>query len=301
MTLSATQDGADHLLAHAETAEPRFRHHFAGAPAPYLVLYFEDDPPVSALGDAGFSTVLAWPSPAKLGELMTAALRQNALGRQGGGALSDEAEATLRLQTDAVLTAQELKQEGVVAHELGHTWYKAAFWRDSDIALDGYATPAPDWLDETAAILTEGDTLAESRRKLFLRGWTDLEPRERSASGAIGDLAHFLQRPHPSQTRETTPSNSAGTTSVPVTVRMGDAPNSTDAYSNQVRVFADYLIARTGDAAVFAQVSQAVAMGLNFEAWLGSQTQYPALPRTVLALQADWASWINGWALRPRT
>lgn len=300
LALSDTQARADRLLADAVGGEPRFRAHFGQDPAPYLVFYFEDDPPLSALREAGFSTVLAWPSPAKVGELLTTALRQNALARvEGGGALSEEAEAALRLQTAGVLAALEAKQEGVVSHELGHIWYAAAFWRDSDLTEDRYGTPAPDWLDETAAILTESDALAENRRKLFSEGWAALEPTARSASAAIGDLAHFLQRRHPSQTREAAPSDSTAALSVTVTVRGG--PNATEAYYNQVRVFADYLIVRTGDEAIFAEVSRALADGMDFETWLGSQTRYPSLLRTVPDLQADWASWIDGGRLTPRT
>ena len=291
LALSDTQAGADRLLAAAEGGEPRFRAHFGQDPAPYLVLYFEDDPPLGALREAGFATVLAWPSPASVSELVTAALRQNAVAREGGGALSEEAEATLRLQTAAVLASREMKQEGVLSHELGHIWYAAAFWRNNDFPGDRYGTPAPDWLDETAAILTEGDAFAENRRKLFAEGWAALEPTARSASAAIGDLAHFLQRRHPLQTREAAPTDSTATLSVTVTVRSG--PNAKEAYYNQARVFADYLIVRTGDEAVFSEVSRALAGGATFEDWLGSQTRYPALPRTVPDLQADWASWID--------
>lgn len=301
LALSDTQAGADRLLAVAEGGEPKFRAHFGQDPAPYLVLYFEDDPPLDALREAGFATVLAWPSPARVSALVTAALRQNAVAREGGGALSEEAEATLRLQTAAVLASQEMKQEGVLSHELGHIWYAAAFWRNNDFPGDRYGTPAPDWLDETAAVLTEGDALGESRRRLFTEGWTALEASRRSASAAIGDLAHFLQRLHPSQTRATTPSDSTATASVTATVRVRSEPSASEAYYNQVRVFADYLIGRTGDEVVFSEISRSVAAGADFEAWLGSQTRYPALPRTVPDLQADWASWIDGGAVRPRT
>lgn len=301
MALSDTQDGADLLLAQAEAAEPRFRRHFPGDAAPYLVFYFEADPPLGALRDAGFETVLAWPSPDRVSELLTAALRQNAVARDGGGPLPEEAEAALRLQTAAVLAAQATKQEGVVSHELGHVWYAAAFWRGSGVAPDGYGTPAPDWLDETAAVLTEGDTLAESRRQLFAEGWAALESGGRSAPEAISDLVHFLQRRHPSQARAATTSDSTAGVSVTATVRVRNGPDAKEAYYNQVRVLADYLMARTGDEAVFAEISQALAGGASFEAWLGSQTRYPSLPGTVAGLQADWTSWIDGGGVRPRT
>lgn len=298
--LSATQDGADLLLARAEAAEPRFRQHFGRDPAPYLVLYFDEDPPGDALREAGFETVLPWPSPAKLGELMTAALRQNALAQvEGGGALSADAEATLRLQTTATLALLDEKQGGVISHELGHSWYAAAFWRDSGSAGDGYATAAPDWLDEAAAVLMEGDELGGNRRTLFSAGWAALTPENRAAPGAIGDLTHFLQRPHPELTRETPASDSTAAGPARVTVRSG--PNAKEAYYNQVRVFTDYLIVRTGDEAIFAEVSRALADGMDFETWLGSQTRYPSLPRTVPDLQADWASWIDGGGVTPRT
>ena len=299
IALATTQEGADLLLARAEAAEPRFRQHFGQDPAPYLVLYFEEDPPRDALYEAGFETMLPWPSPVRLGELMTAALRQNALARvEGGGPLSEDAEATLRLQTAAMLALLDEKQGGVVSHELGHIWYTAAFWRDRS-AGDGYATPAPDWLDEAAAVLTEGDELGANRRQLFAEGWAALTPENLSAHAAIGDLTHFLQRPHPQQTRETPANDSTAAGPARVTVRSG--PNDREAYYNQVRVFADYLIVRTGDEAIFFDVSRALADGMDFEGWLASQTRYPSLPRTVPELQADWASWIDGGGVRPRT
>jgi hypothetical protein len=200
-----------------------------------------------------------------------------------------------------VLASQEMKQDGVVSHELGHTWYKEAFWRDSGVATDGYGSPAPDWLDETAAVVTEGEALSDSRRTLFLRGWSAVAPGDRSAPAAIGDLTHFLQRRHPSQTRDPAPRHSTADGSATVTVTVRSGSNATESYYNQVRVFADYLIVRTGDAAVFAEISRALAGGSDFAAWLGSQTRYSSLPRTVPDLQSDWASWIDAGAVRRRT
>ncbi|MDP3405084.1 MAG: hypothetical protein Q8S03_10370 [Brevundimonas sp.] len=293
LALSDTQAGADLLLAQAEAAEVTFKRGFSESIPPYLVFYFDADPPLAELDRAGFSTVLAWPSPKHVASLLTTALRQQALARAGGsGTLPDAAEAALTAQTAAVLSSIESKQEGVVAHELGHVWYSAVFWRDSGVAPDGYGSPAPDWLDESAAVLTEGASFADDRRRLFVETWNTLEPAGRFAPESIGDLDYFLTRQHPSQRQAVPPVESGSGSAATVSVVVRGGGDGKEAYYNQVRVFADYLIDRTGDAAVFAEITRALAAGSTFGAWLGSQVRYPTLRRTIPELQADWSDWI---------
>lgn len=51
-----------------------------------------------------------------------------------------------------------------VRHELGHMWLKGIC---STRQATDYGTPAPDWIDEAAAILMEGPEQMERRRKEF--------------------------------------------------------------------------------------------------------------------------------------
>ena len=60
--------------------------------------------------------------------------------------------------------------QGVVSHELGHQFFIHSFWpKEADqsekggFKADQYGGPAPDWLDEMAAVLMENDALSETR------------------------------------------------------------------------------------------------------------------------------------------
>lgn len=290
LALSDNAAGADRLLAEAEGGEPRFRTHFGQDPAPYVVLFFESDPPVPALHAAGFPTVLAWPSIAVTAGLFTEGFRRNELAG-GAGRLSPEAEARVQAQSARLAADLEARRSDVVAHEMGHLWYDAVFWRGGEIPSDGYGTGAPDWLDETAAILMEGEGVWQNRRFGFSRGWAAKSPEGRAAPGAIGDLKHFLERRHPSQTNDPQEATSSGTG--PVTVTVSTRVGGDDHFDQQARVFADYMLDRSGNPAIFGEITRSLAAGATFEGWLATQTGSPDLPSTVAALQSDWAAWVD--------
>lgn len=298
LALSDTQAGADRLLAEAEGGEPRFKTRFGQDPEPYVVLFFETDPPVAALNAAGFPTVLAWPSIAATASLFTEGFRRSELAG-GAGPLSPEAEERVQAQAARIVADLEARRSDLVAHEMGHLWYLAGFWRESGLPSDGYGTGAPDWLDETAAILMEGEGLLQDRRYGFFRGWAARSPEERAAPGAIGDLKHFLERRHPSQTFD--PRETATSASGSVTVNVSSRPAGGDHFDEQARVFADYLLDRSGNPAVFAEITRSLAAGATFETWLATQTGSPDLPSSVAALQSDWTAWADGVAVTRRT
>lgn len=298
LALSDSQAGADRLLAEAESGEPRFRTRFGQDPAPYVVFFFESDPPVAALNTAGFPTVLAWPSIAATASLFTEGFRRNELAG-GPGPLSPEAEARVQAQSARMVADLEARRSDLVAHELGHLWYLAGFWREGEIPTDGYGTGAPDWLDETAAILTEGEGVVQNRRYGFFRGWAAKSPEDRATPGAIGDLKHFLERRHPSQTND--PDRSARSESGAVTVTVSTRVGDLDYFDEQARVFADYMLDRSGNPAIFGEITRSLAAGGTFETWLATQTGSPNLPSTVAALQSDWSAWADEAAVRRRT
>lgn len=296
LALADTRAEANRLLAEAELGEPRFRDRFGRDPAPYVVLFFESDPPAAALKAAGFSTVLAWPSVRLTAGLFAEGVRRNELA-SGGGQLSPEAAARADAQSARMVADLEARRGDVVAHEMGHLWYEAVFWRGSEIPGDGYGTGAPDWLDETSAILMEGEGVWQNRRYGFARGWAAKTAEDRMAPGAIGDLRHFLERRHPSQTDSgQTASSEAGPVTVTVTTRVNDG----DYFDQQVRVFADYMLERSGNPAIFGEITRNLAAGGTFENWLATQTGSPDLPSTVASLQGDWAAWVDRTVARRR-
>ncbi|MGZ9114059.1 MAG: hypothetical protein ACXW3K_05495 [Brevundimonas sp.] len=290
VALADTEAEAARLLAEAESGEPRFKARFMQDPAPYVVLLFESDPPVAALNAAGFSTVLAWPSVALTAGLFADGFRRSELAA-GGGRLSPEAEDRVAAQSARMVVDLEARRSDVVAHEMGHLWYDAVFWRGGGIPSDGYGTGAPDWLDETSAILTEGDGGLQNRRFGFSLGWAATSPEGRMAPGAIGDLKHFLERRHPSQTNDSGQTASSGTG--PVTVTVTTRVGGDDYFDQQVRVFADYMLERSGNPAIFGEITRSLAAGGTFENWLATQTGSPDLPSTGAALQSDWMAWIE--------
>ena len=84
---------------------------------------------------------------------------------------------------------------GVVAHELGHIWFRE--WYDSGRPRQPgerhYGSTAPDWLDETAAILNENDYMTAQRRS----GLADLLDGE---GPRLRPLPEFLTMTHPTAT-----------------------------------------------------------------------------------------------------
>lgn len=287
--ISREQTEADALLAYAESAEPRFARHFPGTLRPYVVLYFEEDAPATELQEAGFPAVLAWASPQKIGRLLGDALRQNARGPENSP-LSAETETAVQAQTALLTRGLVDMQDGVIAHEVAHVWYRDTYWRNSGQPGGGYGTPAPDWLDETAAILCENDAMAVKRRSTFLNAWSVLATGDRHAAGAVGDLAHMLGRSHPSHAASSRTTDPAGAqATVTVRPRSGD----TNLYYGQIRAFADFLISVTGDDQVFARVTEAFVEGQSIEQWLAGQSAYPQLARDVPGLQSQWSGWIE--------
>jgi hypothetical protein len=85
------------------------------------------------------------------------------------------------------LTGKEIT---FVAHELGHIWFTAWYDAGRDGAPGQYASTAPDWLDETAAILNEDEQGVAERRGGLAELLRDPETR-------LYPLAEFLNMAHP--------------------------------------------------------------------------------------------------------
>ncbi|MBU1384939.1 MAG: hypothetical protein KKG14_07090 [Alphaproteobacteria bacterium] len=60
----------------------------------------------------------------------------------------------------------------------------------------------------------------------------------------------------------------------------------------QARVFADFLLERTGDPAVYGRIARALADGRTMDQWLAVDGAASGLPGSVTALDAAWMAWL---------
>lgn len=283
VALSLHQAEAAELADIADDARTRFARYFPPVTEPYAVFFAGDAPPLAALKAAGFVSVLPWASPESIaGMALDGALQRAAA--QKNQPVPDDVAAKTRAKLPQLIAKIRSQQRDVVAHELGHQWYEAAYWRGRSTVSGGYGTAGPDWLDETAAILMEGPAMSDDRRATFRKAWTATAPGARHAAGAIGDLSHFLDRAHPRAGRAL--QNVAG-------VSVDVSTDTRGVFYDQARRFADYLLDRTADARVFDKMTRFVARGGTTVRWFAKQRHYPALPRTIAGLQSDWAAWID--------
>jgi hypothetical protein len=163
-------------------------------------------------------------------------------------------------------------------------WYQHAFWAGAARpAGDRYGSAAPDWLDEVAAILMESDTRAAIHRNRFSDGRHE-DPERASTIPPEIALADFVTMPHPASASLPEPGTApAGP------IRVTSAPS---LFYAQGRVFADYLIERSGDPGIFAAISQGMRSGLSFADWLAQSGAQHRLPVSVPAMDADWQAWL---------
>lgn len=310
VAIAPDAERAARLSQLSEAGEGRFKAYFGRDAPRYVVMEAVEldgvSDPKSVLQEAGFSRVLIWFSQEEQINQVVAAARTSAEAaarRQGldeaAVTAAGERAATARRPTQVTLDTREAQ---VVPHELGHGWFVKAFWPDHQSVAQGhYGGPGPDWLDEISALLMEDDNGAEERRKVFRDVYQGRAGAHLSAFPVADliDLPRFLSRDHPAQTRpEIRPA--ASSVSGGVTMRVIDSsdPNAmaqvleAALYYPQGRMFADFLLDRTGDPEVFKSIAEALAQGTSFEDWLSAQGPSRRLPGTIADLDGAWREWL---------
>jgi hypothetical protein len=282
--LAKSKAEASALAEFGKVARERFIHHFPSAPGPYAVFFAEKDPPVAQLKAAGFASVLPWSSPEEIARQLIESGLQRAI-EMSKRPLPSEVASVARAKIPALVAKLKSQQNDVIAHELGHQWYEEIYWRGRPAPNNGYGTLAPDWLDETAAILMEGQDMTADRRKSFRKAWATASVDAQLRKNGIGDLAGFLMQTHP------TTAEGRGPRTPGVSASVGSQSKS--GFYDQARMFADYLMEKTSDPAVFSRLTRFVAKGGALERWFAEQNAYPELPRSVQALQEDWIAWLD--------
>ncbi len=246
----------------------------------------------------GFDRSLPWISAADKQVLAAQSVRRQVL-EQTKGLPPEQQAAIIKMalakvsggdnQASSNMSASE---KGALTHELGHLWFIAAFQPRIDTGVrpkgHGYGGWAPDWLDETAAVLLENEALTETRRAAFASiPKADLYP-----------LQSFLTMEHPAlksaQSLKEKMGGKLGQGESRAIVLSGkeaeaflEASKAGDpgVFYTQVRGFADFIISETGDERIFAKLAQELASGGSLETWLAAAG---GLPLTLTALEAKW-------------
>ena len=306
VALAATPEEAQRLASYARAAEARFAVQFGRDIAPYVVISTPPVPRRAALSAAGFTHVLPWPAPRAFDEAARRGVEQ-------GTRRFAAAQNMTPTQTEEVVAralsqipdakAQAALDAGMMPHELGHLWFTHAFWlqrasTDAD-APRHYGGPGPDWLDEAAAVVLEDDATAAQRRDQFralMRGETVPAVGPIDGRAILLDLPRLLAREHPGLARavavapEIAANGGVGVSFTPA--GAGPRPAALErVFYIQTRVFADYLMQRSGRPTILADIAQSLASGHSFEAWLAEEGAAHGLPTSVAALHSDWQAY----------
>ena len=206
--------------------------------------------------------------------------------------------------------AAYLDVKAPLRHELGHVWFVGTFWGRQALHNMGrgpgqthYAGPAHDWLDETAAILMENGPSTAERRKNFAAAF-------KADPNRIRPLGEFFTMAHPSTNKAAAP-EPPGTKTASGNLKLGSksglsvnvishAPGEDrqadpvlDFYA-QCRVFADFLIQKSGKENVFRGIAQNEAKGGDMASWLLENGRPLGLPVSVDDLDRQFRAWAKG-------
>ena len=306
VALAATPEEAQRLAGYAQAGEARFNAQFGRDIAPYVVISAPPVPQRAALSVAGFTHILPWPAPRAFDEAARRGVEQGTrrfAASQNMTPTQTEEVVARALSQIPDAKAQAALDAGMMPHELGHLWFTQAFWpqrptTDAD-APRHYGGPGPDWLDEAAAVVLEDETTAAQRRDQFralMRGETVPAVGPVDGRALLLDLPGLLAREHPGLARavavapEVAAGGGIGVSFTPA--GAGPRPAALERlFYIQTRVFADYLMQRSGRPAILADIAQGLAGGSSFEAWLTEQGAAHGLPTSVAALHSDWQAY----------
>lgn len=284
---------ADMAADAARAAAAGFEREFARKPAfgaVVIVDYSNQGPAASdaaeaALRQAGAGWVLNWVSAASISREMQRQLRKQLKGRSTGSKVL-AAPPGFAKQLAA-------RASGTLRHEIGHKLLVAAYWPQASFVHDRahYGGPAPDWLDEGAAMLMEPAAEAEHRRELF----ADMAAG-RLKGAPMQALPAFLAALHPRLADPDLPDEikTPGENRVSISYGLDASSNGAflrmGGYYAQSLVWVDFL-KQAGKPGTLDAIASALAQGRSFEQWLGQDGVRYGLAADVPALDRQWTQW----------
>ncbi len=256
----------------------------------------------AAFKEAGYPVQLPWISASDKVKLREASIRRQVEEQTKDlpAAIRESAikQALAAVQKGAQDANAQAIQDGAFAHELGHMWFINAF-RPADGELQkghAYGGWAPDWLDETAAVLMENSVLTEKRREAF----------GALSADEIIPLRQFLTMEHPAAKsamdlqKTLTGKRSKGESRAIVLsgkdaedfLKKSGGDKAANFYA-QVQAFSDFLLSKTNDSAVYRSLTEALLSGGSFSQWLSDEGASWNLPPSLEALEREWNTWLN--------
>ncbi len=203
-------------------------------------------------------------------------------------------------------------------HELGHEMFVSTIWgreaRDAGAGSEGaevdrprtrrmhYGGGAPDWLDEIAAMLVQGDDAADGHRDNFARAIQDPERRD-----AALDLPRLFISPHPVMNNERLQRSieeirekiargeiEGGSRMIMLSPEEAGAAERSPfeaLYYPICLVFMDYMLETANDPAVFRRIADALNAGATLDEFLREHGGALGLPADEAALVDAWRDW----------
>lgn len=292
-----------------ETAAQQYERYFGSRPAPGVIITGEAIQEVDVTKmvlEEGYSAVLPWLSNADKIRIARSHIR-GAIKKQQPD-ISDEdlersIEASLAAMTSEEGDSSNGTEDGALAHELSHIWFISEFWpkhMGRDHVEASYGGPGPDWLDEMAAVLAENDLLTQSRRKHL----SELDFSDSELS--FYPLEEYFTMEHPmaesaqamaARQRE---ARGSGESKVEIQALVvtddeleefeGRDPS---VFYTQSRAIADFLISRTGNERIFAEITSHIIGGGSVGSWLKAVEATYDLPASVADLERAWQDWVQ--------
>lgn len=163
----------------------------------------------------------------------------------------------------------------VLRHEIGHDLLARHSIPGS--GKDQYGTNAPDWLDEMAAIAFEGSEEQSDRRRAA---------RRRADAGLL-PLSKLFSMTHP----EFRPSSPIGDSQVVATSQ----PTSDDTmrFYATIQAFYDFLLDRTGNKAIIAELANAFVQGADLQTWIVERVEARPGHTSLAQLNGDFVQWFS--------
>lgn len=293
-----------------ESAAQTFERYFGIKPPKAAVLLGEvNNAEIRAAVNAEYQVVLPWMTVENRKQMIANSVRSQ-VRRQRPDVSDDELAAIVERSVEASMRqgtgGSEDLHQGVFAHELGHTYFVRTFWPDERLdlteidvdAVERYAGPGPDWLDEMAAVLMENDALTEKRNTVLQ------QIVEGGNYDAMWSLSEYFTVVHPAfeQAREiirarqqTAEGRAQGGV---VILGRGDLPKREDGkegitFYAQSRGFAEYMIEKTGNERIFADIAAFIVAGGSMQTWLDKNGPTYDIPHKLDALQTDFGNWLQ--------
>lgn len=161
----------------------------------------------------------------------------------------------------------------LLRHEIGHDLFIRYLVPSTN--PDQYGGDAPDWLDEMAAVAFEGETLRATRRRSAVRY---------AREAKLIPLQRFLTMIHPEMEAGSIPPSSDQTVTA-----FEPASDDTPQFYDMASAFYDFLVARTKNPAIVAELAAAFRKGEPLEQWILTRLGHK---NGIQALNADFQAWI---------